>query len=146
MIEVVVFEPWHIDVIDLREMDRLSIGGIEYRDMIKDQAKRGMALTGFFGTDVVAIIGLIPFWSGVADAWAVTSPLVDKMKLSFHRAVCKGFKEVLECNNLHRVQAAVHVKHVQSQKWLKALGFVDEGLMRKYGPDGGDYHRYARVI
>jgi len=26
------------------------------------------------------------------------------------------------------------------------LGFENEGLMKKYGPDGSDYYRFARVV
>ena len=47
---------------------------------------------------------------------------------------------ILAIGGVHRMWDGVGEAYAQ---WL---GFEKEGIMRKYGPDGTDYIRYARVI
>ena len=44
---------------------------------------------------------------------------------------------------LKSLQAIVRSDFKDAHKLAKFLGFESEGLMRKYGPDGSDYERYA---
>jgi RimJ/RimL family protein N-acetyltransferase len=46
---------------------------------------------------------------------------------------------------VQRVQASVHAEDGQAVRFARWLGFENEGLMKKYGPDGSDYYRMARV-
>jgi RimJ/RimL family protein N-acetyltransferase len=39
----------------------------------------------------------------------------------------------------------VHVDDDRAYRFAEWLGFENEGIMRKYGVDGGDYYRMARV-
>ena len=47
--------------------------------------------------------------------------------------------------SLKRIQASVHTNDQQAIRYVEWLGFENEGLMKKYGPDGSDYYRFARV-
>ena len=49
-------------------------------------------------------------------------------------------------NDLWRIQASVHTTDEQSIKFAEWMGFENEGLMKKFGPDGADYYRFARVV
>ena len=55
-------------------------------------------------------------------------------------------QHVIEENKLTRVQASVHVDDKQAVRYVEWLGFENEGLMKKFGPDGSDYYRFARVM
>jgi RimJ/RimL family protein N-acetyltransferase len=52
---------------------------------------------------------------------------------------------VQEDNDLQRIQASVHANDKQAIRYVEWLGFENEGLMKKFGPDGSDYYRFARV-
>jgi len=45
---------------------------------------------------------------------------------------------------LWRIQASVSASDTKALRFASWLGFEDEGLMKKYGPDGSDYRRVAR--
>jgi RimJ/RimL family protein N-acetyltransferase len=52
---------------------------------------------------------------------------------------------VQEDTDLQRIQASVHTRDKQAIRYVEWLGFENEGLMKKFGPDGSDYYRFARV-
>jgi hypothetical protein len=45
----------------------------------------------------------------------------------------------------HRIASEPHVDDDRAYRFAEWLGFENEGIMRKYGVDGGDYYRMARV-
>jgi len=102
---------------------------------------RGLALMD--GGDIVAVTGLAPLWDGVAEAWFLPTREVKNKKLRTIRLVRKEFDAAIERLKLRRVQAIVRSDFTDAHKLAKFLGFESEGLMRKYGPDGSDYERYA---
>ena len=54
--------------------------------------------------------------------------------------------DVIETENeLDRIQASVSADVPTAIRFAKWLGFENEGLMRQYGVDGGDYYRMARI-
>jgi RimJ/RimL family protein N-acetyltransferase len=62
------------------------------------------------------------------------------------KAIRARFDDIIEANNIHRVQAACRADWPEAVRFAEFLGFENEGLMRSYGVDGRDYFRYARVI
>ena len=57
---------------------------------------------------------------------------------------CAPEEVVLE-HRLVRLQTAVRTDWPQAQRFAQFFGLENEGLMKKYGPDGTDYFRYSRV-
>jgi RimJ/RimL family protein N-acetyltransferase len=47
---------------------------------------------------------------------------------------------------LHRLQFVIDESNFLAIRWAKALGFVEEGLMRQYGPDKSNHFMYARYF
>jgi Acetyltransferases, including N-acetylases of ribosomal proteins len=107
--------------------------------------EHGAAYCGWLGGDILACAGVTLLWRGVGAAWCITSPLVARHPLSFHRAV-RRMLDLLEASlGLHRVQVEVQGDHFVSQRWVERLGFEFEGFMPGYGPDGSRYVRFGRV-
>ena len=102
---------------------------------------RGLALMD--GSEIVAVTGLAPLWDVVAEAWFLPTREVKNKKLRTIRLVRKEFDAAIKRLKLRRVQAIVRSDFKDAHKLAKFLGFESEGLMRKYGPDGSDYERYA---
>lgn len=93
---------------------------------------------------VFAITGLAPIWEGVAEAWFIPTKEMSAKKIQTIRLVRRELDAAIERLKLRRVQAVVRSDFVDAHKLAKFLGFESEGLMKKYGPDGLDYERYAK--
>ena len=47
-------------------------------------------------------------------------------------------------HNLHRLQAVVKTDFKDGHRFAKFYGFVNEGIMRNYGPGKESFNRYAK--
>lgn len=94
---------------------------------------------------VLAVGGVHVMWFGAGEGWVLVSPECLDIPASFARYAKRQFNSILQETNLRRVQASIHVNDERAYRFAEWLGFEDEGIMRKYGVDGGDYYRMARV-
>jgi len=97
------------------------------------------------GDTVVAVGGVHIMWDGVGEAWTLVSPDIERNGVVFARYAKKMFDAIIKENNLTRVQATIHVNDITAAQFASWLGFESEGVMRKYGINGEDYIRVARV-
>jgi hypothetical protein len=143
---IVPFESWHLGLIELREHDRRAVAfGDDLVARGNAYLRSGPSFTGIQKGRIVVIAGIVRLWTGVGGGWSLTSPLVEKLPVAFHRAVRRNILELEEKLCLHRLQITVQASHVVSQRWVERLGFRFEGVLKKYGPDGEDYLLFARV-
>ena len=84
-------------------------------------------------------------WFGAGEAWVLVSPECLGKPASFARYAKKLFDSILQDTELRRVQASIHVDDDRAYRFAEWLGFENEGVMRKYGVEGDDYYRMARV-
>jgi RimJ/RimL family protein N-acetyltransferase len=97
------------------------------------------------GNDILACAGVSIMWQGVAEGWLIMSRHAYKYPVSIARYTDGLFEGIMKRNNLRRIQASVNCNDEKSVKFANWLGFEYEGIMKKFGPDGADYFRYARV-
>jgi RimJ/RimL family protein N-acetyltransferase len=57
----------------------------------------------------------------------------------------RAVRRLLSLRSFRRIEASTEADFKQGCRWLEMLDFQSEGLMRKYGPDGADHIRYARI-
>lgn len=146
--EIVPLQSEHLRQIKPREFEAREmqqLGPAECDRMVQEYLQRGVAITGLFNGEIGFCLGLFRLWRGVADVWAVTTPLVSRFPKAFHKAAKEHLAHHIQDLALHRVQTAVRVEHGVSRKWLRRLGFKEEGGMPGYGPDGETYVRFAWV-
>lgn len=146
--DIVPFEFDHLRQLQPREFEAAELCNQrpeEIRQRFQDYLNRGAAWTGVVGGQIIAVAGIILLWRGVAEIWAITTPLVTKYRKSFHQAIKYGLRRDIKVMDLHRVQVAVHEDHAVSRKWLKRLGFMEEGKMPGYGLQQETYVRLAWV-
>jgi RimJ/RimL family protein N-acetyltransferase len=96
--------------------------------------------------DIVACAGVSAMWDGVAEGWIVLSAYAAKHRVSVARYTERLFDDIMKHNNLWRIQASIHTTDEKAIRFAQWLDFEYEGVMRKFGPDGSDYFRYARVV
>ena len=121
---------------DLSEDGRKAL--VEHKDI------RGYTL---FEEDVVLGIGGVHnIWQGVGEAWLLLGKEAFARPTTVARHTCNMFDHMQEEYEYQRIQASISVKDANAKRFAEWLGFQNEGIMKKYGPDGSDYYRYARVM
>ena len=105
----------------------------------------GLSFTAIHQDKVIASAGFKPLWDGVAEVWFLASKDFHNHKLQIIKITKTKLKQIVEDNNLIRLQTAVRVDWPEAQRFASFMGLEKEGLMRKYGPDGTDYYGYSRV-
>lgn len=89
---------------------------------------------------ILGMGGISTRWEGCGTAWVVASGSVGATMVAGHRTVARA----LEFTPHRRVEAYVYADHPEGIRWVRALGFSREGLMRCFH-NGQDFELWARV-
>lgn len=147
MLEIIPFEPEHLELIAAREPDLSVLRSMpDAKKLAAEYAERGPCWTGFWDGQAMAAVGIVILWNHVAEGWALTSDLVRQHPCAFHRAVCHKLRYVMQKYELNRLQLSIQHSNLVSRMWAYRLGFRNEGRMKKFGPEGEDYVRVALTI
>tara|TARA_B100001013_G_C24517918_1_gene405740 strand:- start:311 stop:742 length:432 start_codon:yes stop_codon:yes gene_type:complete len=93
----------------------------------------------------VVCTGLIELWENCAEAWVIASSNISRTPVSISRAMKRGLnKRILE-DGYDRVQANVRADWPTAIRFAEFVGMKREGMMRRFGPEGADYVRFAWV-
>lgn len=140
------FEPitdWHIE--RLAQYVRTPFP-IDALDTIHFNMERGPSGALYYNGKLLGIIGVVVLWKGVGEVWTIID---DSVKRQFKRQLITGVRTALDIAQislaLTRVQVAIESDADYSRSWPLALGFTQEGVMRKFGMDGSDYTLYGRI-
>ena len=84
---------------------------------------------------------------GEAEAWSYATPRLrtSGSGLAYTRQCERMCASVLATGYVRRLFAHSQVGHRTSARWLRALRFHEEGVMRRFGTDGSDWKLFARV-
>lgn len=126
------FEPAHLA--EVADVDP------EYGAYLKEIS--ASAFTIRKGGDTLVCGGVADMGFGRGFLWSFVGPQARRHPFALHRAV-KRFLSTLE---YRRVEASCESTFGRGCRWLEALGFVREGTMRAFAPDGSDHELYARVM
>lgn len=138
---VIPFQPWHIREMRIQDKQALIISLLP--DDFFDVARNlGPALSAEVDGRIVACagIGVIKEYNS-GTLWACLAQHSGRHFVRLDRCA----RRLLEIPRLRRIEATTEADFAQGRRWLELLGFQSEGIMRKYGPDGADHVRYARV-
>ena len=105
-----------------------------------------LAFTGIVNNDPIFAAGKKMVWGRVAEGWVIASSEMWKHPLGVAKAIKKDFARVAKQHNIERVQTAIRKDFKQGQRFAEWLGLENEGLMKKFGFDGTDQYRYARIF
>lgn len=121
-----------------------ALPGIDLARAAEDVARGGPAFTLTVAGVPVACAGVMLFpYPGVGHAWAVVGPVARRHRMALTRGVVRGLAAIIATNRLWRVEAEVINDFAVARRWLEWMGFEDEGLMPRRGPNGLDMRRYA---
>ena len=108
--------------------------------------QKGLAYTCMINNKPIASAGMKMIWDGVAEGWVLASYKVWQHPVLVAKAIKKNFARLARLHGIKRVQTAVRADFKIGLKFAKWLGLQEEGLMKKYGFDGSDHYRYARIF
>ena len=137
----------------LRQFERAhaeqSMGGAEpipnFFRYVQQMRVQGMSWSVDDSGTIVASAGLIPLWRGVAEAWMIGGDEIGKHRVKVSRLIRTMLDDVMQLHGVYRVQANIHHRFERAIRLAEWLGFENEGLMPRFGVEGADYFRYAKV-
>ena len=109
-------------------------------DTILSDAARTMSVDG----RVVGLFGIWPMWPGAGRAWTLLSHEVLRYPKTLHRVVKNELADFIAKHEMRRVEAIIVAGHLTGERWIRRLGFLHEGTLRKYNLQGEDCEMYAR--
>ncbi len=133
---VVPFENWHLEF--LQPEYPIFREGINWQ-------QQAVAFTLYEDGHYYAIFGAVPMWPGVAESFLFVSKKFKNRKIQCIKLIKQQEKILVDIFNPKRIQTTTPVQNCVWQKWLEFQGYVNEGVMKSFGPDGQDHYRYAKV-
>lgn len=122
-----------------------AVGVADWRAMAACAASQGPAWTGRLGGRVIGCAGVALLWPGRAHAWCwLACDIPITAWPAIHRAVMRRLAQ-LPALGIRRLEAEAAFDFRAGNRWLRMLGFQDEGLARAFSPCGRDFVRYARI-
>jgi RimJ/RimL family protein N-acetyltransferase len=111
-----------------------------------EQASR-VAWSAFRCGRCVACGGVYEYWRGRGGAWLVIgNDVKGAAMVSIHRKVQAAIFDAHTSMGMVRIETAVRCDFAAGVRWIEMLGFRQEGVFRRYSPDGADHFAYARIL
>ena len=135
------FEPAHMDVIEMRDVERDFPG--------KDYLTRIMTVAGPMGWTfvhdgrILGMSGLIAQHPGVVNGYIIPSIYAARYMFHFHRAITRQLDAWERGGLYHRVQT-ISRDDPQTNRWMEILGFTCEGLLLQFSTAKETYRHWAR--
>ena len=81
----------------------------------------------------------------MAEGYIIVGKAANEYPIKVAKTTKLLIKKIVKDNNLSRLQASICINDKKALRFVQWLKFTEEGIMRKFGPDGSDYMRYAWV-
>lgn len=95
--------------------------------------------------EIIACGGVVPIpGTATGEIWALTSDLVPRHALACIRVTRAALAEAFR-RGLVRLHTSILPEHRAAVRFIEALGFQREGLLRRCGHNGLDRYIYARI-
>ena len=142
--------PFHPDHLGEALYQGASYGTLQDQNAFLDFTNRNgggsIAFTAYNNNTILGMGGFIELYPHLAEAWVIVLTNNNFSTLKIARNILKLFNKVAnDYPRWERIQAAVQSDFDKGIRLIEFLGFENEGLMKKFGPDKQDYYRYAMV-
>lgn len=133
------FQPMDLHLIDLQEWER------DHMDF--DQVKRisavGMMWSIYDGDLIIAITGFVKHWDGVYEVFVYPSVYTSRHPITYVRQIKRYLDSVAKTFRMRR-QQTTSLANERTDRWMRLLGFVNEGTLVGYTIEGLDCRMWAR--
>lgn len=155
MIEILPFEPWHLELMDIRKEQQYILKYLNDMDLslekygetlvrcaIREFNGNPCAWTYYKDGEVLGAGGILQLnYAHVAQAWCIFG---ENFQTCYKTAVKKIKNSLLEIPSL-RIEAYTETDFPQAQRFLEYLGFEKEGILRRQGIDTRDNIVYSII-
>ncbi len=144
MIEIFNTTMEHARMIKLRDFDKDTFGGNQgLMSLIRNKFDKVHSKTMMYEGKVLCILGFEYFNPGLANIFLIASEDVCVSPIVFARAVKTYVKKAIaERPSIYRVQTQT-VTNPMYDRWMRFLGFQEEGTLRRYDQNGLDYKMWG---
>jgi hypothetical protein len=109
-------------------------------------AFNGLSFALVEGGELIAGGGLVQIWPGRAEAWQLTSRHARPRQLAAAAAAARDTMDKRQRDPaFRRIEAYVRACEPWAVSFIRALGFVREGVLKAWDPAGRDVWLCARV-
>ena len=145
---------WIIKEFKQQDADQIVSYGMNHKLMEVDAsfkenriclADKGNAYTLFVNDKPIVAGGIFIVWQGVAEGWVIANRNIYDVKFLAAKEIKKRTDLLCKKNKINRLQTSVKAEFKTGIRFANWLGLETEGLMKKYGPDGSDYLRMAKI-
>lgn len=144
MIEFIPYAPTHLAALRLQRAQAEASALLATPGYAASLANP-YAWAGLIDSRVVGVGGVLPQWRGRAVAWALISEALTTHEfLRAHHKVASVLAAARR-DGWRRIETTVDAGFDAGHRWVRALGFAPEGLMRAYSPEGRDHVLYAQL-
>ena len=144
--QLIDYNPVLLPMLTPRGTDSVFFDNIAgFATVLTGFAEMGPAYMATHKGQVICAFGCIPLWPGVGECWLLTDVSLPEHRRPFHRVTKLILDSFMSELNLIRLQITVHSENVLAHKWAKVLYFKQEGVLKRFGPDGKDFYMLART-
>ena len=138
-VQIVDFQPWHADMMDLRGEFRNA----EFSGRAMMASSGGPCITIFVDDVPIASIGITVICRGTAEIWVLACTNIKK----YRKTLCKTGKwalaEARKRYGVKRFSASIDKDKVVQRRWAEFMGMHVESVMPRFGSDGETFIRYV---
>jgi len=144
---LVEFEARHArQILDGQVNDDTFRPPIQISQFVDKMVVPDMSFTAVVNGSIVACGGIYPVWDGVGEAWFLGSHLIHKYTKTIVKELRMHLHGIMEAHQLHRVQAHILEDWPNARRWIRFLDMQEEGVLRKFSPDGHNYIQFSKVM
>ena len=140
----ILFKVEHLEIMDMRSIEQETILGNEkIMQLLKTQNNCLDAITLVYDGRIIACMGFVETFPGIADVWLIPSIHIRKIPKMFLIEIKQYLNAIMQALNFHRLQTVgrTDVFHV---KWMEYIGFKCEGTLKNFYKNQ-DYLLWART-
>lgn len=136
-------------LLDLREEQLDTFKDETYDSLVRIHAwlmmLSPMNYTLFHGDKLLMMMSVIPVANGVAEISFLTDNNFVNSSKNVKRNMIGAFRQATDFLPFRRLQAKVKKGFDIGARFVEMMGFLPEGILQQFGPEGDDYVMYAKL-
>lgn len=144
MIDIAPFDVEHLNYLEPRLVYHRDVSVKERMRIASSDSNRIMK-TYLVKGDPIAVVGLLRLFEHTYELFGLTSDRILMYPISFVRTTRRLLDDYASKLNIWRYQVFVSIELSERAQFMRALGFMEEGFARRYGPNGEAHYLYGRI-
>lgn len=132
--------PARPEMADMIHVQRAQAGQVMTPTELAAAISAGPAYGLAYRGRLLALGGIATIWPGRGYLWGLLAEGLGSSMTPIHRVVARALAET----SLDRIEAYIDQDHEAAGRWIRLLGFEQEGVMRAFWK-GRDFALYSRT-